>query len=104
MSKKAKSYGTSAYSGGSSFGTGFGAPTSPGFGASSSQLAYVSEPPDLSSISDPNVVVYFRNLSKKDGTTKTKALEELQAYVSSLQAPLEESVLETWVRGLYTCT
>lgn len=85
------------------FGSAFGASTSSAFGASSSQLSYVTEPPDLSSISDPNVVVYFRNLSKKDSTTKAKALEDLHSYVLTLQEPVEEGILEAWVRSLHGC-
>ncbi|KAF2115322.1 RING zinc finger protein-like protein [Lophiotrema nucula] len=98
MSKKAKSQASSARAATGAFG-GFGAaPSAAAFGTSSSQLSYVTEPPDLSSISDPNVVVYFRNLSKKDSTTKAKALEDLQAYISSLQEPVEEGVLEAWIK------
>ena len=71
------------------------------FGAvPSSPLSYVYEPPDLSEFSDPNVVVAFKNLQKKDGTTKAKALEELQAYVLSLGSEsggVEEVVLAAWV-------
>lgn len=88
----------------------FGAPDGPlgalggGFGAvPSSPLSYVYEPPDLSNISEPNVVVAFKNLQKKDSTTKAKALEDLQKYVSGL-APkdgVEDAVLESWV-GLLT--
>lgn len=80
--------------------TSFGAfgSASPAFGASSSPLSYVSEPPDLSAVSDPNVVVYFRNLSKKDSTTKAKALEDIQAHVASLQTPIEEGLLEAWIK------
>lgn len=74
------------------------------FGAvPSSSLSYVYEPPDLSGISEPNVVVALKNLQKKDSTTKTKALEELQAYVLSLatvSGGLEEAILEAWV-GLF---
>ena len=77
--------------------TAFGSASSTAFGASSSQLSHVTEPPDLSPISDPNVVVYFRNLSKKDSTTKARALEELQAYVTKLEEPVEEGLLEAWV-------
>lgn len=72
--------------------------SAPAFGASSSPLSYVSEPPDLSAISDPNVVVYFRNLSKKDSTTKAKALEDIQTHVASLQQPVEEGILEAWIK------
>lgn len=100
MSKRqAKSQASSARAASTAFGAGFGTSSSPtAFGVSSSQLSYVTEPPDLSSISDPNVVVYFRNLSKKDSTTKAKALEDLQAYVASLKEPVEEGLLEAWVR------
>ncbi|KAF1925875.1 uncharacterized protein M421DRAFT_7637 [Didymella exigua CBS 183.55] len=66
-------------------------------GSSASQLSYVAEPPNLSAISDPNVVVYFRNLSKRDSTTKAKALEEVQAYVAALAEPVEEGVLDAWI-------
>lgn len=71
------------------------------FGAvPSSPLSYVYEPPDLSGFSDPNVGVAFKNLQKKDGTTKAKALEDLQAYVALLGAKpggVEEAVLMAWV-------
>jgi hypothetical protein len=88
---------------------GAGALSSParGFGGFSSQstssgLSYLVEPPDLSSISDANVVVSFKNLLKKDATTKTKALEELVAYVQAhpfeQEGGTEEAILEAWVR------
>lgn len=80
----------------SSFGA-FGS-ASAAFSASTSPLSYVTEPPDLSAISDPNVIVYFRNLSKKDSTTKAKALEDIQSYLSSLQEPVEEGLLEAWIK------
>ena len=80
----------------SSFGA-FGS-ASAAFSASTSPLSYVTEPPDLSAISDPNVIVYFRNLSKKDSTTKAKALEDIQSYLSTLQEPVEEGLLEAWIK------
>lgn len=101
MSKRtAKSQASSARAASSAFGGsggfgGFGA--SAAFGASSSQLSYVSEPPDVSAISDPNVVVLLRNLSKRDSTTKAKALEDLQSHLQALQGPVEEGLLEAWV-------
>ncbi|OAL43985.1 RING zinc finger protein-like protein [Pyrenochaeta sp. DS3sAY3a] len=101
MSKRtAKSQASSARADATGFGSpAFGAASSsPAFGASSSQLSYVSEPPVLSAVSDPNVVVYFRNLSKKDSTTKAKALEELLAYLAGLKEPVEEGILEAWIR------
>jgi hypothetical protein len=98
MSKRqVKSQASSSRAAFSTAATGFGASSSFGFATSSSQLSYVTEPPDLSAISDPNVVVYFRNLQKKDSTTKAKALEDLQTYISSLKESIEEPVLEAWV-------
>ncbi|KAJ4992972.1 hypothetical protein SVAN01_01676 [Stagonosporopsis vannaccii] len=95
MSKRTAKASASSARAASTFGSGpaFGG----SFGGSASQLSYVAEPPNLSAISDPNVVVYFRNLSKKDSTTKAKALEDLQAYVAALQEPVEDGVLEAWI-------
>lgn len=95
MSKRAKAQASSARAATTA---GFGAfgSAAPAFGASSSLLSYVSEPPDLSAISDPNVVVYLRNLSKRDSTTKAKALEDIQGYVAS--NPVEEGLLEAWIK------
>lgn len=82
-------------------GVGFG-----GFGSasSSSTLSYLTEPPNLSALSDANVVVAFKNLSKKDGTTKSKALEDLRAYVQAhpfeQDGGVEDAVLEAWVSEL----
>ncbi|KAM3076981.1 hypothetical protein ACMFMF_004896 [Clarireedia jacksonii] len=72
-----------------------------GFATASSTLSYVTEPPNLSSISDANVVVSFKNLYKKDGTTKSRALEELRAYVQGQpheRGGTEEAILEAWVK------
>ncbi|KAK4692467.1 E3 ubiquitin-protein ligase listerin, partial [Lecanoromycetidae sp. Uapishka_2] len=87
--------------GGASDGFNFGSKAGPSsFGAvASSPLSYVYEPPDLSGFSEPIVGVAFKNLQKKDGTTKSKALEELQTYVASLETDkggLEDAVLEAW--------
>ncbi|KAL8775599.1 MAG: hypothetical protein Q9209_000095 [Squamulea sp. 1 TL-2023] len=67
---------------------------------SSTPLSYVYEPPDLSSISDPNTVVAFKNLQKKDSTTKAKALEDLQKYLPSLNHNdgIEDGVLQAWIK------
>lgn len=83
---------------GTGFGVGFG--TSPFGAVASSPLSYVYEPPDLSGLSQPSIVVAFKNIQKKDATTKTKALEDLQAYISSLESrggELEDAMLEAWV-------
>ena len=73
-----------------------------GFSSSSSSLSYVAEPPDLSGISVANVVVSFKNLQKKDETTKAKALEDLVANVQEhpfeLHGGVEDAVLDAWVR------
>lgn len=74
-----------------------------GFGsASTATLSYLTEPPNLSSISDPNVVVAFKNLSKSHPTTKTKASEDLRSYVQAhpfeQDGGVEDSILEAWVK------
>ncbi|KAJ4308229.1 hypothetical protein N0V94_009445 [Neodidymelliopsis sp. IMI 364377] len=95
MSKRAAKASASSARAASTFGS---APAFGGsFGGSASQLSYVAKPPNLSAISDPNVVVYYRNLSKKDSTTKAKALEDLQTYIAALREPVEEGVLEAWI-------
>ncbi|RNJ53294.1 hypothetical protein D7B24_002049 [Verticillium nonalfalfae] len=92
--------GASAFSSSSHPGTsGFGGFSSTQTG---SGLSYLTEPPDFSSISDANVGVAFKNLLKKDATTKTKALEELVAYVRAhpheQHGGPEEAILEAWVQ------
>ncbi|KAG8167355.1 hypothetical protein KVR01_003044 [Diaporthe batatas] len=89
-------------------GRGFGSPAPSGFGGFSSystnsgSLSYLSEDPDLSSLSDPNIVVSFKNLLKKDNTTKSKALADLiqytQAHPNETDGGVEEAILEAWVR------
>ncbi|KAH8681038.1 hypothetical protein BX600DRAFT_504780 [Xylariales sp. PMI_506] len=88
-------------------GKAFASNTSSAFGAfssasSGSKLSYLTEPPDFSSISDPNVVVSLKNLLKKDSTTKSKALEDLINYVEAhpyeQDGGAEEPILEAWVQ------
>jgi len=68
-----------------------------GFGSTqSSLLSYIQEPPDFSGIRNANAAVIFKNLSKRDSTTKTKALEDLQLYVAS-EVEVDDSFLELWV-------
>ncbi|KPM36530.1 hypothetical protein AK830_g10052 [Neonectria ditissima] len=77
-----------------------------GFGGSGSgsgsSLSYLTEPPSLAGVSDPNVVVSLKNILKKDSTTKAKALEDLLAYVLAhpfeKDGGVEEAVLEVWVQ------
>ncbi|CAK7214601.1 hypothetical protein SBRCBS47491_002201 [Sporothrix bragantina] len=69
---------------------------------SKSGLAYVAERADLSAISDAHAVVSFKNLVKKDSTTKARALEELvahaQAHPFSQGGGVEDGVLDAWVQ------
>jgi len=102
MSKK--QFRSQASSGRAAFGAGFGggAGGAAGFGGSTfgahaSPLSYIQEVPDLSGVSDPNVAVTFKNLAKKDSTTKAKALEELQSYVASPGVDVEDVLLAAWV-------
>ncbi|KAL5117422.1 hypothetical protein ACEQ8H_004738 [Pleosporales sp. CAS-2024a] len=97
MSKRAAKSASSARAASALGSSVFGASSAAAFGVASSPLSYVSEPPHLAAISDPNVVVYFRNLSKRDSTTKAKALEDIQAYVAKVAA-VEEGLLEAWVQ------
>ena len=100
MSKKA--FKNQASSGKVAFGPSGANLSSNTFGRTTgSILSYVYEPPDLSPISDAAVVVSFKNLQKKDSTTKTKALEELQTHVTSLgedRDTLEDSFLDVWAK------
>ncbi len=75
-----------------------------GTGFTGSTLSYLSEPPNLSSITDANVVVAFKNLLKKDSTTKAKGLEDLRSYVQAhpyeQDEGVEQPILEAWVGHL----
>ncbi len=86
-------------------GSGFGASPFGGITAfgrvSVSRLSYVYEPPDLSAISDSSVVIALKNVQKKDSTTKEKALQDLQMYITSGEGKVtqvQDSFLEAWVR------
>ena len=100
MSKKAyKSQASSARAASAAFGGAFGNDSHVFGGVAASALSYVYEPPDLSGLSDPNVSVAFKNVQKKDSTTKTKALDDLQNHIKALEKDgVEEAVLEAWVR------
>jgi E3 ubiquitin-protein ligase listerin len=98
MSKKFKSQASSARAASSTFGSAFF-----GFGSQPSPLSYVTEIPDLSTISDPTIVVALKNLAKKDSITKAKALEDLQEITASnAETGPETAVLEAWVGLLRT--
>ncbi|KAK7204948.1 hypothetical protein BZA70DRAFT_166999 [Myxozyma melibiosi] len=53
---------------------------------------------DLSAIYDPQLVVIFRGLQKRDPKTKEKALDNLVAYISESEDQIDESILIVWVQ------
>lgn len=91
-----------------SSGRGFGSPAPSGFGGfattatSAGSLSYLSDTPDFSAISDSNIVVSFKNLLKKDTTTKSKALTDLvqytQAHPYEQDGGVEDAILDAWVQ------
>ncbi|KGM92702.1 ubiquitin-protein ligase RKR1 [Paracoccidioides brasiliensis Pb18] len=107
MSKKAKSQASSSRAASGVFGSSVGAFggfsnnfASPG-SLSLFSLSYVAEPPDLSKISQSQVVVSFKNLLKRDTTTKTKALEELHEFLRAQgteSGSLEDGLIEAWMK------
>lgn len=102
MSKRFKAQASSARAASAAFGSSsvaFGAPST-GFQTAASSLSYIAEQPNLGAISNPNLVVALRNLSKKDSTTKAKALEEVQDYVNSAGTAdaIDSGLLDPWVR------
>ncbi|KAL1874925.1 hypothetical protein VTK73DRAFT_10351 [Phialemonium thermophilum] len=72
------------------------------FSTSTANLSYISEPPNFGAVSDPKVVVSLKNLLKKDSTTKSKALEDLVAYVQThpfeQDGGVEDGILDVWVQ------
>ncbi|KAL2799808.1 hypothetical protein BJX66DRAFT_292674 [Aspergillus keveii] len=102
MSKKFKSQASSSRAAGGGFG-GFGGFSSLGTsqGRELSSLTYVAEPPDLSRISEPQLAIAFKNFSKKDEVTRTKALDDIRSYASDVEkngGTLDDGFLEAWVR------
>ncbi|KAL4914937.1 hypothetical protein BDW62DRAFT_189604 [Aspergillus aurantiobrunneus] len=102
MSKKFKSQASSSRAAAGTFGAFGGFSSSvPGQGRELSSLTYVAEPPDLSQISDPQLAIAFKNFSKKDDVTRTKAIDDIRSYVSNVATSggtLEEGVLEAWIK------
>jgi len=89
-----------ALSGFGGYGTSPSSTASASFGGASSVLSYLAESPDLGAISNANVAVNFKNLTKRDNVTKSRALEELQAHVSSEIADhieIEDALIDAWV-------
>lgn len=98
MSRKFKSQASSARAATSTFGSSFPAFGGTAFQSSSSPLSYVTELPDLEGITNPRVKVTLKNLTKRDGVTKAKALEELLEYLSTEgESVTEQPFLDAWV-------
>lgn len=104
MSKKFKAQASSSRAASGAFGSSpspFAAfSKDSGLQTTSSSLSYIAEPLDLSSISQPNVVVAFKNFPKKESKTKEKALSLLKENLFGPQSgshALEDSILEAWV-------
>ncbi|KAK9480305.1 hypothetical protein V1514DRAFT_346298 [Lipomyces japonicus] len=53
---------------------------------------------DVSLISDPQLVVIFKGLQKRDPTTKEKAVDNLTAYINDSDTEFDESILAVWVQ------
>lgn len=69
-------------------------------GREPSALTYIAEPPDLSRITEQQLVIAFKNLQKKDEITRTKALEELRDYIFAIEdrnGTLDDGLLNAWV-------
>ncbi|RAL17076.1 ubiquitin-protein ligase RKR1 [Aspergillus homomorphus CBS 101889] len=100
--KKYKSQASSSRAAASTFGSfgGFSSAFS-SQGREPSSLTYVTEPPDLSRISEAQLTIAFKNFLKKDEVTRTKALEDLRDYVLAVESrggTLDDGFLEAWVR------
>ncbi|KAL2170259.1 hypothetical protein VTG60DRAFT_5035 [Thermothelomyces hinnuleus] len=70
-----------------------------GFRSSSTSLSYLAPPPDFTGIPH-EVVVAYKNLTKKDSTTKEKALQDILVYVQTLGAEgrvPDEPVIDVYI-------
>ncbi|KAE8452570.1 hypothetical protein EG329_013829 [Mollisiaceae sp. DMI_Dod_QoI] len=88
-----KGFGRSASSSQSAANTSFGRATS------TSRLSFLNPPPDLKQITDPNLVVSFKGLSKKNDITVAKALEDILSYVKAhpeQEGGIEDAIIKAW--------
>lgn len=72
-----------------------------GSGAHSSSLSYLTKHIDLSGIDCPHIVVAFKNLSRKDDTTRSKALQDLHFHINAQITEKNEvdvAVIQAWVQ------
>ncbi|POS86077.1 hypothetical protein EPUL_002085 [Erysiphe pulchra] len=79
--------------------------TSAGFGGLAfikphSCLSFFTKAPDLSSVENPHVVVAFKNLTKKDENTRSRALQDLRAFLHAQtkeKNEIDDHIVEVWV-------
>jgi hypothetical protein len=64
------------------------------------RCAYLPTRPRIQEVSDSELNFCFRKLSKKDTTTKVKALDELAALFALRSADELAAVLPAWVRRI----
>ncbi|CCU74310.1 RING zinc finger protein [Blumeria hordei DH14] len=72
-----------------------------GSGAHSSSLSYLTKHIDLSGIDCPHIVVAFKNLSRRDDTTRSKALQDLHFHINAQITEKNEvdvAVIQAWVQ------
>ncbi|KAK9354556.1 hypothetical protein V1523DRAFT_407929 [Lipomyces doorenjongii] len=53
---------------------------------------------DLSILDNPQLVVIYKSLQKRDPTTKEKALDSLVTYLQDPESVVEESTLAVWIQ------
>ncbi|KAI9370806.1 hypothetical protein BJX61DRAFT_513943 [Aspergillus egyptiacus] len=102
MSKKFKSQASSSRAAASAFGA-FGGFSSlaQNQGREISTLTYVTEPPDLSRITEPQLAIAFKNSSKKDEVTRAKALDDIKSHVTTVEkngGTLDDGFVEAWIK------
>ncbi|KAK9245069.1 hypothetical protein V1506DRAFT_554209 [Lipomyces tetrasporus] len=68
----------------------------------SSKAQYYEEPGhshiDVAILDNPQLMVIFKGLQKRDPTTKEKALDALVTYLQDPESVVEESILAVWVQ------
>lgn len=65
-----------------------------------SSLSYFTKAPDLSGIENPHVVVAFKNLTRKDENTRSRALQDFRAYLHAQakeKNEIDDNIIEAWV-------
>ncbi|KAI5963457.1 uncharacterized protein KGF55_002337 [Candida pseudojiufengensis] len=62
-------------------------------------LNYFTNQPDITKITNPDLIVIFKSLSKKDPKTKEKALQELLSFIKDQDPKIfDDPILQCWVQ------